>query len=436
MTPSRKRWLGTLGIVCGAFLAPTFSSHSSAQVPSVSPLPADVPAAAAAAPGGALAAAGPAGAAAAAPAAPQTLWGFLGLSKANCAACRDKLCQSQLGMLLNNAVGPANALAGGMVPALCPPALPPTAAQLAAMNANDQTGATAAAAQIKAQEAAAKARVAAVEYLGTVDCRYYPNARKALIAALRADPNECVRFAAARALNSGCCCNKDTIKALQIVVAGDDADGSPPELSPRVRGESFAALQNCLMRVPEVIPVEPVKPEGPAVRPETVPPVRPEAGAASGGAPSHVAASYLSVAPQFLPQFEDMLRKKTFAQVVDEARYTMFRAAERNQSPDYMPTGKRSVFHALVKARQDMTQPRNEQGQGQAQPRTGPAQTANRKATVDPNLQPASFTPPAAPATIQPEMKPDAVPTDVVEPAVQPTPAPRRSRSVFGLFSR
>src|SRR5437016_1696634 len=86
----------------------------------------------------------------------------------------------------------------------------------------DAIPAAAAAAKIKADEAAAKARVAAVEYLGTVDCHYWPDATDALIMALRADRNECVRFAAASVLNSGCCCNKKTIEALNITVAGTE----------------------------------------------------------------------------------------------------------------------------------------------------------------------------------------------------------------------
>ena len=117
-------------------------------------------------------------------------------------------------------------------------------------------GAAATAAKIKASEADAKARVAAVEYLGTVDCSRWKEATKALIISLRADPNECVRWAAARVLNSGCCCNKDTIEALRICVAGEDKDGNPPETSPRVKAAAFIALQNCLMRVPEVLPEE------------------------------------------------------------------------------------------------------------------------------------------------------------------------------------
>ena len=188
-----------------------------AQVPTTPPPPAGVSPFAAGAP----AAAAPAAAAAAAP--PQaTLWGFLGLSKANCAACKDKICNSQLGVLLNGAAAPASALTGGLIPPFCPPV--PSAAELAAIAATppDERGPAQVADLIKADEAAAKARVAAVEYLGTVDCHYWPEATTQLINSLRADRNECVRFAAARVLSSGCCCNKETIEALKVSATGTD----------------------------------------------------------------------------------------------------------------------------------------------------------------------------------------------------------------------
>src|SRR2546425_250805 len=74
--------------------------------------------------------------------------------------------------------------------------------------------AEAAAAKIRADEAGAKARRTAVKYLATVDCHYYPEAEAALIAALRADRNECVRLEAALALGGGCCCTRNAAQAL------------------------------------------------------------------------------------------------------------------------------------------------------------------------------------------------------------------------------
>ena len=173
------------------------------------------------------------GSAAAAPAAaaPRTLWSFLGLSSSNLHACIDKLCASQFGQMLNSmATGPVAGVSGGFIPPLCPPA--PNANQIAALENKPNGAAEAAAAKIKASEADAKARVAAVEYLGTVDCNRFPEAKKGLISALRDDPNECVRFAAAKALNSGCCCDQQVIEALKDMRRGGEQEvprGDVPE---------------------------------------------------------------------------------------------------------------------------------------------------------------------------------------------------------------
>src|SRR5262249_41863214 len=104
-----------------------------------------------------------------------------------------------------------------------------------------------AAALIKRDEADAKARRAAVRYLGTVDCNYWPEAIEALTKSLRRDPNECVRFEAALALRNGCCCNKKTIKALEMCVTGSNKDENPPERSDRVRAAAADALARCPM---------------------------------------------------------------------------------------------------------------------------------------------------------------------------------------------
>ncbi|MGA7495116.1 MAG: hypothetical protein WBX00_00140, partial [Isosphaeraceae bacterium] len=180
----RKRWVAGLLSLC-AFCSPAW-----AQLPS---LPG---AGAGAGAGGAATSALGAGAGAGTPAAsPTTLGGFLGLSSSNLQACRAKLCSCQIGQMLNSLLtGPVGALSGGFICPLCPP---PTPAQIAALANKPNGGAEAAAAKIQASEADCKARVAAVEYLGTVDCNRFPEAKKALLAALREDPCECVRFAAA-----------------------------------------------------------------------------------------------------------------------------------------------------------------------------------------------------------------------------------------------
>src|SRR4051794_8484064 len=314
------------------------------------------------------------GTAAAPVAAPRTIWSFLGLSSSNIHACRDKLCASQLGQMLNSmATGPVAGVSGGFIPPLCPPA--PNASQIAALENKPNGAAEAAAAKIKASEADAKARVAAVEYLGTVDCNRFPEARKGLISALRDDPNECVRFAAAKALNSGCCCDQSVIEALKESVAGVITK-SPAETSPRVKAAAFAALQNCLMKVPEEVaaPVEPApaRPEGlPDALPDTRRRARPE-GTTSNTADPSTRVTSLEAAPTARNKGDEVDRKP-FGQTVAEARRTLFEVARNPQPPSTLPSGKRSVYHALVKARQDMdARARQLQNQPQPQPYRDP----------------------------------------------------------------
>jgi hypothetical protein len=327
----------------------------------------------------------------AAAAAPKSIWSSLGLSSNNIHACIAKLCNTQFGRMINNlATGPVGAVSGGFIPPLCPVA--PTPGQIAALEAQAPGGAAATAAKIKASEADAKARVAAVEYLGTVDCTRWKEATKALVNALRADPNECVRWAAARVLNSGCCCNKDTIEALRICVAGEDKDGNPPETSPRVKAAAFSALQNCLMRVPEVLPEEPVpqpvpRERGPVpdLEPSTPapPPIPRERTTMGGGQDSHRVTS-LSM-PAAAPRFESQMRRRTLTQAVNDARQTLVDVSRTARPPAILPPGKRSVFNAMIKARQDMDAKAR---------RAAPAAPS----PADPGVVPSSYTPDRVPA--------------------------------------
>jgi hypothetical protein len=101
----------------------------------------------------------------------------------------------------------------------------------------------AAAATIKAERAQAKLRQEAVSYLAGVDCRYYPEAEAALIASLRADRDECVRWEAAQVIAGGCCFTPPVIAALKICASGSEEDGNPGERSTRVRMTAVRALQ-------------------------------------------------------------------------------------------------------------------------------------------------------------------------------------------------
>jgi hypothetical protein len=89
-------------------------------------------------------------------------------------------------------------------------------------------------------------RIAAVKYLGTLDCRYLPDAEAALIAALRADGQEAVRFEAATVLARGCCCTPKVMESLVVAISGSERDGRPAEKSPRVRLAAARALEKCL----------------------------------------------------------------------------------------------------------------------------------------------------------------------------------------------
>lgn len=217
MKARKWMWMGLMSL--GAL--PTWAN---AQVPAGIGAPAAAPAFGAAAP--------------AAAAQPNTLWSFLGVSKPQLEACRQKKCATPCGQFINKMTMPLTAFTGGIIPPYC--GLMPSPADLA-----DQ-GAVGAAAKIKAEEAQAKARKAAMRYLGTVDCSRFPDAQDALIKGLRGDTNECVRFEAALALGNGCCCTKATMEALSVSAACSDRDGLPREYSDRVRAASVSALQQCL----------------------------------------------------------------------------------------------------------------------------------------------------------------------------------------------
>ena len=225
-------------------------------------------------------------------------------------------------------------------------------------------GTEAVAGKIKQSEADAKARVAAIRYLATCDCNRWKEARIALINGLRADPNECVRWAAAQAFNTGCCCSKPVIEALRVCVAGEDTDGNPPETSERVKAAAFTALQNCLMRVPEDLPPESPAPTrerdrgGPATNLELMPaPLREASNADPSyrGDRDHMTVAHRTTASRRTDRLEPQTPPKTFAETVDGARRTLFHVSQNATPPSVLPPGKRSLLHAFFKARQDMS---------------------------------------------------------------------------------
>src|SRR5260370_23126284 len=102
--------------------------------------------------------------------------------------CRGKLCTMPAGQMLNTIVRPASQMTGGIIPPFCP-AMPTKEEQ-------QDPGSKGAAAQGKADAADAKARVEAVQYLGTQDCHRHPEAEAGLVKAPRTAHNEGARLAA------------------------------------------------------------------------------------------------------------------------------------------------------------------------------------------------------------------------------------------------
>jgi hypothetical protein len=198
---------------------------------------------------------------------PNNIWSKICPTPEQCAACQQKFCNTQIGQLTSSFTKPLGLFTGGIPRSPCPDPNQPNPADLQ----QPADSALGAAARIKQEEAQAKARRAAVRYLGTVDCHRFPEAQAALINALRADQNECVRWEAAMALGNGCCCGKKVIEALTLTVSGSRRDGNPIECSPRVRACAAKALDHCL-----AVYCEPAVEAEMQVRPEAPPPVRPE----------------------------------------------------------------------------------------------------------------------------------------------------------------
>lgn len=211
-------------------------------------------------------------------AAPTTcnLWSFLCPTDQQKQSMKNCFCACPLGQMFNSMLKPMSAMSGGLVPGgICPGPDQPNPADLA-KSADSAEGA---AARIKQSEADAKARRAAVRYLGTVDCRRFPEAEAAIVNSLLTDPNECVRLEAAMALSRACCCTKKTMQALIHTVSGQGGN-DPPETSERVRYAAAMALERCVERGCAGCDQEPRRPESPAPPEKPLPAETPPAAAA------------------------------------------------------------------------------------------------------------------------------------------------------------
>ena len=201
-----------------------------------------------------------------------TVWSRLGIDPVQREFYRRQAARTPLGQLRAKIREPFSKLTGGVIPPFAPKT--PSVAEL------KDPGPVGAAAKAKLDRAGAEERIKAVKYLATLDCHYWPEAEEALIGALRADRNECVRYEAAVALLHGCCCTCKVTVALSIAVSCSDADGNPTERSARVRAVAAHALDRCLASAccaPELpplivpVPADGVKPLDPKTPVEGLP---------------------------------------------------------------------------------------------------------------------------------------------------------------------
>jgi hypothetical protein len=303
------------------------------------------------------------------------------------AACKAALCQTPLGGLLNNFMGgPVGAMSGGLVPPLCPTV--PSAADVD--KARQSSAAEGEAAAIKKKEAEAKARRAAVRYLGTVDCHWYPAAEATLIGALRKDQNECVRLEAALALGRGCCCTKATIAALDDCVSGGEKFG-PFENSDRVKGVAYGSLAHCLACVSEVTtPVETIEkiPVERAAPPVKIP--------TESGSPPKV----MDDSP--MAPYRKLLEGVSMEKVISDAHRTIAQATIMSRNNIASGRSGHSISEILSTAMGN---------------RSGPENGRTRTTTNAPPMSPAAVT------TNAPPMSPAPVTTSAPTPEIAPVPS-------------
>jgi hypothetical protein len=170
------------------------------------------------------------------------------LNSANCRSdCRPKPSYPFLGHVAQTMLTPIRAAVGHRMLSRCDEAR--TEEDVTRMIADGAySPAEITAAKIKIDEAQASARRAAVRYLATIDCHYCPEAESGLIAAMRADRVEMVRYEAALALGNCRELTEKMLEALNMTALGLELDGNPVESSERVRSAAWNSLHRCSSR--------------------------------------------------------------------------------------------------------------------------------------------------------------------------------------------
>ncbi len=284
-----------------------------------------------------------------------SLGGILASSKQSC-------CSSPLGALINGAFQPLKFATGGVIPSPCPGPGEPSHKPGTGTGAGTPgpPGPEQAAEAIKQDQAQAKARAAAVRYLATVPCHYYPEAEVALITALRTDRSECVRWEAAHALAQGCCCTKRTIAALKITAEASQKDSNPREMSMRVRVEAMNALQHCLAMCGDTVD-QPQRPEAPSGEPETIPtpPVRNDPVPKRPETPATYNVNASQAVGNVQPAgYYDQIETRSTRALLDEARQ-LVESVRPVQAPLASTPRGRSLFELWHRASEPVTPPRS-----------------------------------------------------------------------------
>ncbi|MBI1831976.1 MAG: hypothetical protein HYR84_11055 [Planctomycetes bacterium] len=152
-----------------------------------------------------------------------------------------------LGQIGRAIITPLRSAAGQLMPPRAEPA--PTQDDVARMAADGRYSPVEIfAAHVKADEMQARSRQAAVKYLASVDCSYFPEAESGLIASLRSDRIESVRYEAALALGNAPRLTEKMLEALNMTALGICLDGHPIEVSERVRQAAKQSLERCAAR--------------------------------------------------------------------------------------------------------------------------------------------------------------------------------------------
>jgi hypothetical protein len=237
-----------------------------------------------------------------APAAPNTLWHFLGIPQGY------------------QKIKDANANKRGNNPQR--ERKPPLKRIADPENLESQNPAIKAAAKIKTEEDLAPQKVKAIKYLATIGCGCYPGVRDALLAALD-DCTEEVRYEAAVAFcqvaGNHCdkcgntCCNAAVMSKLEEKAHGQDEEGCCKESSSRVRAAAENALNACRRKLPPGAAPAGVVPPGPKevpIEPTPAAPKTPEVPvpAAPSAAPATLPAAPTSAMPPLDSEYSVTVR--------------------------------------------------------------------------------------------------------------------------------